>query len=88
MSRPIRTLMCLLGAAGVNFIICVPGSDDVMLSYQSLAFEDARWMHRAFGTRPAPEFDGWLAQMGLGGPDTRALPDLGKLMRGMGLAAT
>ncbi|MEC7763051.1 MAG: ethanolamine ammonia-lyase subunit EutB [Pseudomonadota bacterium] len=81
------TLMCLLGAAGVNFVICVPGSDDVMLSYQSLAFEDAAWMHRTFGTRPAPEFDDWLGRMGLGAGGQGALPDLSALAGRMGLAA-
>lgn len=82
------TLMCLLGAAGVNFVICVPGSDDVMLSYQSLAFEDARWMHGNFNTRPAPEFDAWLTRMGLGrDADRRALPDLGDFAKRVGLVA-
>lgn len=80
------TLMCLLGAAGVNFVICVPGSDDVMLSYQSLSFEDAAWMHRTFGTRPAPEFDAWLQRMGLVDGGQGALPDLSALAGRMGLA--
>ena len=82
------TLMTLLGAAGVNFVICVPGSDDVMLSYQSLAFEDAAWLRRTFDRRPAPEFEDWLARMGLAqssGP--RALPDIDGLARRMGLSA-
>jgi len=82
------TLACLLGAAGVNFVICVPGSDDVMLSYQSLSFEDGRWMRSISGARPAPEFEGWLAKMGLEqmGPD-RAIPDMSAMMKRMGLAA-
>ncbi|WP_126975962.1 ethanolamine ammonia-lyase subunit EutB [Frigidibacter oleivorans] len=82
------TLMTLLAAAGVNFVICVPGSDDVMLSYQSLAFEDAAWLRRTFGLRPAPEFEDWLARTGLGEErGLRALPDLGQLARRMGLPA-
>ncbi|MGG7568490.1 ethanolamine ammonia-lyase subunit EutB [Rhodovulum sp. DZ06] len=80
------TLMCLLGAAGVNFVICVPGSDDVMLSYQSLSFEDAAWMQDRFNTRPAPEFEAWLERMGLAGRGDAeaALPDL---VARMGIAA-
>ncbi|MEI4488012.1 ethanolamine ammonia-lyase subunit EutB [Frigidibacter sp. MR17.14] len=83
------TLMTLLAAAGVNFVICVPGADDVMLSYQSLAFEDAAWLRRTFGLRPAPEFEAWLQKMQLGGGagGPRALPDLGGLARRMGLSA-
>ena len=82
------TLACLLGAAGVNFVICVPGSDDVMLSYQTLSFEDGRWMRSISGARPAPEFEGWLARMGLEqmGPD-RAIPGMSAMMKRMGLAA-
>ncbi|WP_172329133.1 ethanolamine ammonia-lyase subunit EutB [Mangrovicoccus sp. HB161399] len=73
------TLMTLLAVAGVNFVICVPGADDVMLSYQTLAFEDAAWLRRTMGKRPAPEFEEWLAQMQLAsGP--RALPDLARRM--------
>ncbi len=82
------TLSCLLGAAGVTFVICVPGADDVMLSYQSLSFEDAAWMRRMFGTRPAPEFDAWLARMGMGDHAAVALPDLSALVGRIGLAPT
>lgn len=80
------TLMGLLGLAGVNFVICVPGSDDVMLSYQSLAFEDAHWMHRSFDRRPAPEFDAWLGRVGLS-RDRVAGADLAGIVHRMGLAA-
>jgi ethanolamine ammonia-lyase large subunit len=79
------TLMTLLGAAGVNFVICVPGSDDVMLSYQSLAFEDAAWLRRAFAARPAPEFEAWLERMGLGAARTPRL--IADLAQRMGLSA-
>jgi ethanolamine ammonia-lyase large subunit len=54
------TLLTLLGAAGVNYIMGVPGADDVMLNYQSTSFHDALYLRRAFGLRPAPEFDSWL----------------------------
>lgn len=53
-------LVTLLAVAGVNFVICVPGADDVMLNYQSLAFEDATYLRQTLGLRPAPEFEAWL----------------------------
>ncbi|MGA3046229.1 MAG: ethanolamine ammonia-lyase subunit EutB [Terracidiphilus sp.] len=55
------TLMTLLGAAGVNYIMGVPGADDVMLNYQSTSFHDALYLRRVLGLRPAPEFEAWLA---------------------------
>jgi ethanolamine ammonia-lyase large subunit len=54
------TLMTLLGAAGVNYIMGVPGADDVMLNYQSTSFHDALYLRRLLGLRPAPEFEAWL----------------------------
>lgn len=72
----IDTLITLLTVAGVNFIITVPGSDDVMLSYQSASFEDLTFLRKNLGVRPAPEFETWLLEMDLirlsGG---RALPN-------------
>jgi ethanolamine ammonia-lyase large subunit len=53
-------LLTLLGAAGVNYIMGVPGADDVMLHYQSTSFHDALYLRRTFGLRPAPEFEAWL----------------------------
>ncbi|MGC2660434.1 MAG: ethanolamine ammonia-lyase subunit EutB [Bryobacteraceae bacterium] len=53
-------LMTLLAAAGVNYIMGVPGSDDVMLNYQSTSFHDALYLRKLFGLRPAPEFETWL----------------------------
>jgi ethanolamine ammonia-lyase large subunit len=53
-------LLTLLGAAGVNYIMGVPGADDVMLHYQSTSFHDALYIRRALGLRPAPEFEAWL----------------------------
>ncbi len=54
-------LLTLLGAAGVNYIMGVPGADDVMLNYQSTSFHDALYLRRVLGLRPAPEFEQWLA---------------------------
>ncbi len=55
------TLLTLLGAAGVNYIMGVPGADDVMLHYQSTSFHDALYLRRVMGLRPSPEFEAWLA---------------------------
>ena len=57
------TLLTLLGVAGVNFIMGVPGADDVMLNYQSTSFHDALFIRRALDLKRAPEFEAWLAQM-------------------------
>jgi len=54
-------LLTLLGAAGVNYIMGVPGADDVMLNYQSTSFHDALYLRRILALRPAPEFEAWLA---------------------------
>ncbi len=54
-------LLTLLGAAGVNYIMGVPGADDVMLNYQSTSFHDALYVRRVLGLKPAPEFEAWLA---------------------------
>ncbi len=59
------TLLTLLGAAGVPFVITVPGADDVMLGYQSLSFHDALYARRVLGLRPAPEFEAWLGAVGM-----------------------
>jgi ethanolamine ammonia-lyase large subunit len=55
------SLLTLLGTAGVNYIMGVPGADDVMLNYQSTSFHDALYVRRVLGLRPAPEFEAWLA---------------------------
>ncbi len=57
-------LLTLLGAAGVNYIMGIPGADDVMLNYQSTSFHDALYVRRVLGLRPAPEFEAWLAGEG------------------------
>ena len=59
------TLTLLLGAAGCSFVIAVPGSDDVMLHYQSLSFHDVLTARQVLGLRPAPEFEAWLLRMDL-----------------------
>ena len=56
-------LLTMLGVAGCNFIMGVPGADDIMLGYQSTSFHDALYARRVLGLRPAPEFAAWLARM-------------------------
>ncbi len=58
-------LLTLLGAAGINFIMGIPGSDDVMLNYQTTSFHDALYARQVLGLRAAPEFEQWLARMGI-----------------------
>jgi ethanolamine ammonia-lyase large subunit len=59
------TLLMLLAAAGVAYVITVPGADDVMLGYQSLSFHDVLVARRMFGLQPAPEFAAWLRTVGM-----------------------
>lgn len=59
------TLLTLLAAARVPFVIAVPGADDVMLGYQSLSFHDVLTTRRTLDLRPAPEFDAWLRRVGI-----------------------
>jgi ethanolamine ammonia-lyase large subunit len=58
-------LLALLVAAGVNYVMGVPGADDIMLGYQSTSFHDAIAMRELFGRKPAPEFEAWLQRRGL-----------------------
>jgi ethanolamine ammonia-lyase large subunit len=58
-------LLALLVAAGVTYVMGVPGADDIMLGYQSTSFHDALAMREVFGRRPAPEFEAWLVDQGL-----------------------
>jgi ethanolamine ammonia-lyase large subunit len=58
-------LLTLLGAAGVNFVIGVPGADDIMLNYQSTSFHDQLYIREVLGLKRAPEFEAWLQQMHL-----------------------
>lgn len=59
------SLMTLLGVAGCNYIMGVPGADDIMLGYQSTSFHDAQYLRQVLGLRPAPEFEQWLLDMRL-----------------------
>lgn len=68
------TLLTLLGAAGTAFVIAVPGADDIMLGYQSLSFHDVLYARKALGLRPAPEFEAWLAGLGMADAAGRILP--------------
>jgi ethanolamine ammonia-lyase large subunit len=71
-------LLTLLGVAGCNYIMGVPGADDVMLSYQSTSFHDALYVRQVLGLRPAPEFEQWLERMGVVGADGRLLGGQGR----------
>jgi len=55
-------LLTLLASAQCQFIMGIPGSDDIMLNYQTTSFHDALYIRQLFGARPAPEFDAWLKQ--------------------------
>jgi ethanolamine ammonia-lyase large subunit len=67
------TLAALLALSGVNFLIAVPGNDDVMLSYQSLAYHDVLALRHLLNLRPAPEFEHWLDSMGMLDPAGRVM---------------
>jgi ethanolamine ammonia-lyase large subunit len=64
-SDDMDALLTMLVAAGVTFVMGVPGADDIMLGYQSTSFHDALAMRELLGRRPAPEFEAWLSQQGL-----------------------
>jgi ethanolamine ammonia-lyase large subunit len=72
-------LLTLLAAAGVTFIMGVPGADDVMLNYQSTSFHDALYVRDLFGLKRAPEFDDWLFRAGLADAGFRLAGDTGLL---------
>ncbi|RDJ21428.1 ethanolamine ammonia-lyase subunit EutB [Bosea caraganae] len=57
------TLLTLLGTAGVNFVMGVPGADDVMLNYQSTSFHDQLYIREVLDLKRAPEFEAWLRRM-------------------------
>ena len=56
-------LLTLLGVAGCSFVMGIPGSDDIMLNYQTTSFHDALYVRRVLGSKPAPEFEAWLSKM-------------------------
>ena len=68
-------LLMLLGAAGVTFVMGVPGADDIMLNYQSTSFHDALYVREALGLRRAPEFEAWLERVGLTDDDGKLLAE-------------
>jgi ethanolamine ammonia-lyase large subunit len=70
-------LLTLLATAGVNFVMGVPGADDVMLNYQSTSFHDALYVRELLGLRRAPEFEAWLERMQLADAAGRLLPPRG-----------
>jgi ethanolamine ammonia-lyase large subunit len=72
-------LLTLLAAAGVSFIMGVPGADDVMLNYQSTSFHDALYVRDVFGLKRAPEFDDWLLRAGLADSEFRLAGNAGLL---------
>ncbi|HVX52515.1 MAG TPA: ethanolamine ammonia-lyase subunit EutB, partial [Chitinophagaceae bacterium] len=67
-------LLTLLAVAGCNFIMGVPGADDIMLNYQSTSFHDALYVRKTLGLRPAPEFEAWLIQQGIFDDNNNLLP--------------
>jgi len=68
------TLLTLLGVAGCNYIMGVPGADDIMLGYQSTSFHDSHYLRQALGLKPAPEFEAWLEKMRIAAGGRRLLP--------------
>ena len=70
-------LLTLLGVAGCNYFMGVPGSDDIMLGYQSTSFHDSHYLRQVLGLRPAPEFEEWLRRMAIASEDGR-LVDVGR----------
>ncbi len=79
------SLLVLLANAGLNFLIGVPGADDVMLNYQSTSFHDALFLRETMGLKRAPEFEGWLQRMQLSDAAGALLPaPRNRLLSGMG----
>jgi len=79
-------LLTLLGVAGCNFIMGIPGSDDIMLNYQSTSFHDALYLRKVLGLKPAPEFEQWLIKQGIYNKDGQLNHhhDPAKLLKGYG----
>ncbi len=68
------TLLTLLSVAGRNFIMGIPGADDIMLGYQSTSFHDSHYLRQVLGLKPAPEFEQWLEKMRIATDGRRLLP--------------
>lgn len=79
-------LLTMLGTAGVNFIMGIPGADDIMLNYQSTSFHDALYLRNLLGLRPAPEFEQWLQRMAIMDPGAGALTPGSQLPEAFGTA--
>ena len=73
-SDDMDNLLVLLATAGLNFMMGVPGADDVMLNYQSTSFHDALFVRQLLGLQRAPEFEAWLQRQGLTDGQGRLLP--------------
>mgnify|MGYP002654718398 CR=1 FL=1 len=89
-SDDMDNLLVLLASSGLNFIMGVPGADDVMLNYQSTSFHDALFVRRLLDLKRAPEFEAWLERMGITDASgrlrpTKGLPSLARAMPALGL---
>ena len=67
-------LLTLLGNAKCNFIMGIPGADDIMLNYQSTSFHDACYLRKLLNLKPAPEFEAWLEKIGIHDEKGKLLP--------------
>lgn len=67
-------LLTLLGVAGCNYIMGVPGADDIMLNYQSTSFHDSLYLRKVLNKRPAPEFEEWLLRQSIIDKEGNKLP--------------
>ena len=79
-------LLTVLSAAGVSFVITVPGSDDIMLNYQTLSHHDANFIRDTLHRQPAPEFEAWMTRMGIGTLDVK-LPSIERALGQLRLPA-
>ncbi|MBR0415189.1 MAG: ethanolamine ammonia-lyase subunit EutB [Clostridia bacterium] len=61
----IENLSLLLASCGINYILGVPTSDDVMLNYQTNAYHDTAALREILNLRPIKEFEQWLEKMGI-----------------------
>lgn len=77
-------LMTLLANAGCTFMMGIPGSDDIMLNYQTTSFHDALYLRQLLGLRPAPEFDAWLEKVGIKGAGKQLNDALAHGFKGIG----
>lgn len=61
----LEMLTLSLAAAGCNYVIGVPASDDVMLNYQSNSYHDAQAVREILGLHPIKEFERWCERVGI-----------------------